>query len=201
MFAHPITASVASPNIFPTTGITVDTAAFVVFAVTPSTVSVKPPSKVNTVTNNVIIIPNTHTVDEFKNFDIFDILISSDIPEIILKLVDINIIGKIKFDIVFPIMFVNNSSNGCKTPAEVIDPVVSINVNNIGSKEFINPTRFCTVSFTKDIQSEKLVSKIVATNINCTKYVICDTLFLFSKDSFIAVNRLCITIIINIIPK
>lgn len=33
--AHPITASVASPKILPTTGITVDTAALVVLAVTP----------------------------------------------------------------------------------------------------------------------------------------------------------------------
>ena len=123
-------------------------------------------------TNKVIIIPSTHTVAEFKNFGIFDIFISSDIPDIILKLVDINTNGKIKLDIVFPIKFINNKSIGCNTPADVIAPVVSINVINIGSKEFVKPTKLCTVSFTREIQLEKLVSNIVATNINSTKYVI-----------------------------
>ena len=79
MIPQPRTVSTASPNIFPTTGITVDTAAFVVLAVTPSTVCVRLPSSDNTVTNSVIIIPNTHIVAEFKNLGILDIFISSDI--------------------------------------------------------------------------------------------------------------------------
>ena len=170
--AQPITASVASPNIFPTTGITVDTAAFVVFAVTPSTVSVKLPSNVNTVINKVIIIPNIHTDVEFKNFGIFDIFTSSEIPDIILKLVEINTTGRIKLDIVFPTKFISNRSIGCNTPADVIAPVVSIKVISIGSKQFVNPTKFCTVSFTKDMHPEKLVRSIVATSTNSTKYVI-----------------------------
>lgn len=185
----------------PTTGITVDTAAFVVLAVTPSTVSVKLPSKVKTVTNSVIIIPNTQIVEEFKNFDNFDIFTSSDIPDIILKLVEINTTGNIKLDIVFPTKLINNRRIGCNTPAEVIDPVVSIKVISIGNRQFVNPTNFCTVSFTKTIQLEKLVRSIVVTNTNSTKYVICDTLFLLPNDSFILDKMLCIAIIIKTIPN
>ena len=118
-----------------------------------------------------------------------------------LKDVEINTTGKTKFDIIFPIKLTNKSNIGWSTPADVIDPVVSINVINIGSKEFVKPTKFCIVSFTNDIELLKLVSRMVATNINSTKYVICDTLLLFSSESFILTSMLCITIIINIIPK
>ena len=152
-------------------------------------------------TNKVIIIPSTHTVAEFKNFGIFDIFISSDIPDIILKLVDINTNGKIKLDIVFPIKFINNKSIGCNTPADVIAPVASIRVINIGRRQLVNPTSFCTVSFTILIEPEKLVSNTVVTNTNSTKYVICDTPFLFSNESFILDNILCITIIIKTTPN
>ena len=41
---QPITVSTASPNIFPTTGIKLETAAFAVFAVIPSTLLLKLPS-------------------------------------------------------------------------------------------------------------------------------------------------------------
>lgn len=197
--AHPITASVASPKIFPTTGITVETAAFVVFAVTPSTVSVKLPSRDKTVINSVMIIPNIHTVLEFKNLDIFDILISSDILDIIFKLVDINIIGNIKLEIVFPIKLTNNSNIGCVILAEVIEPVVNINVIIIGIILLVKPTKFCIVSFTKEILFEKLLKTIVVININSTKYVTCNILLLF-KLLLIAFKILCMIIIINIMP-
>lgn len=118
-----------------------------------------------------------------------------------LRLVEINTIGKIKFEIVFPTKLFNNKSIGCNTPAEVIAPVVNIKVISIGNKQFVNPTNFCTVSFTKTIQPEKLVRSIVVTNINSTKYVICDTLFLLPNDSFILDKMLCITIIIKTIPN
>lgn len=197
--AHPITASVASPNIFPTTGITVETAAFVVLAVTPSTVWVKLPSNESTVTNKVIIIPKVQMVDEFKNLDNLEIFISSDICEIMFKLVEINIIGNIKFEIVFPIKFISNNNIGCTTLAEVIAPVVSIKVINIGNKLLLKPTRFWIVSLTKEIQLEKLVSIIVVINMNSTKYVTWETL-LFSNESLIDDNMLCIIIIISTIP-
>ena len=82
--AHPITASVASPKIFPTTGITVDTAAFVVFAVTPSTVSVILPSSDNTVTNNIVedtlasLEENTTIIEPVKE----DMVIETDTPKV-----------------------------------------------------------------------------------------------------------------------
>ena len=67
--AHPITVSVASPSIFPTTGIKLDTTAFAVFAVTPSTLLLKFPSIETKLTNNVKIVPSIHTVPDLKNFE------------------------------------------------------------------------------------------------------------------------------------
>ena len=55
------------------------------------------------------------------------------------------------------------------------------------------------MSLTKEIQLEKLVSIIVVINMNSTKYVTCETL-LFSNESLIDANILCIIIIINTIP-
>ena len=70
---HPSTLSTTSPNTFPTTGITEDTAALAVFAVIPSTLLLKVPSNDTTPTNNVKTIPNTHTTPVLKNFDNFSI--------------------------------------------------------------------------------------------------------------------------------
>ncbi len=198
--AAPITASVASPNILPTTGITVDTAAFVVFAVTPSTVEVIFPSKDSTVTNSVNIIPNIHIVDEFKNFDSLDIFISSDTLDIIFSIVDINIIGIIKFDIMFPIKLISNIKIGCTTPDDAIEPVASINVIRIGNSKLTKPTSVCILSFTKNIVSENVFIIIVIINMHSTKYAIFDTELLLS-DSLIDCNILFIIIIINIIPN
>ena len=69
--AHPITVSTASPKIFPTTGIKLETAAFAVFAVIPSTLLDKLPSIETRLTNKVKTTPNIHTVDDLKNFDSF----------------------------------------------------------------------------------------------------------------------------------
>ena len=48
--------------------------------------------------------------------------------------------------------FLGQGWNVGNTPADVIDPVVSINVISIGNKLFVNPTKFCIVSFTKEMQ-------------------------------------------------
>ena len=82
---HPSTVSTESPNIFPTTGIRLDTAAFVVLAVIPSTLLVKVPSNEITPTNTVSIIPKNHTILDFMNLEIFSICILSDIFETIIK--------------------------------------------------------------------------------------------------------------------
>ena len=113
---------------------------------------------------------------------------------------EINIIGSIKFDIAFPIKLISINNAGCITPADVIAPVVSIKVIKIGNKLLVNPTKSCIVSFTKEIQFEKLENIIVAININCTKYVICETL-LFASESLTEFNILCIIIIISTIPN
>lgn len=54
---HPITVSTASDNILPTTGIRFDTAAFVVFAVIPSTVLLRVPSRDTIPINIVRVVP------------------------------------------------------------------------------------------------------------------------------------------------
>lgn len=66
---HPNTVSTASPNILPTTGIAELTIAFVVFAVTPSTLLVNVPSKDTIPTNIVKTIPKNHTIPDFKNLE------------------------------------------------------------------------------------------------------------------------------------
>ena len=115
------------------------------------------------------------------------------------KLVDINTTGNMKFDIAFPIKFIKSNNIGCIIPADVIAPVVNINVISIGIKLLLNPTRFCIVFFTYDIQFENVLTISVIISISSTKYVTCDTL-LFSSESLIDDNILCIMIIIKIIP-
>lgn len=78
-------------------------------------------------------------------------------------------IGSIKLDIAFPIKLISSNNIGCTTPADVIEPVVNIKVIKIGNKLLVNPTKFSMVSFTKEIQVEKLVNIIVTININSTK--------------------------------
>ena len=62
-----ITVSTASPKIFPTIGIKLDTAALVVFTVRPSTPFVILPSKEATPTNIVSAIPKIHITVLFMN--------------------------------------------------------------------------------------------------------------------------------------
>ena len=73
------------------------TAAFVVFAVIPSTLDVNVPSKDSTPTNNVNIIPNPQTILDFINFDNFVICTLSLILDTIFKTIIIEITGNIKF--------------------------------------------------------------------------------------------------------
>ena len=76
---HPKTESTASPNIFPTTGIILETAAFAVFAVIPSMLLLNEPSNDKTPTKIVNIIPKNQTILLLKNFVIFDICTLSEI--------------------------------------------------------------------------------------------------------------------------
>ena len=64
---HPRTVSTASPKIFPTTGIKLETAALVVFAVIPSTLLVRLPSNETTPTKIVRTIPKIQTMLDRKN--------------------------------------------------------------------------------------------------------------------------------------
>ena len=196
---QPITASVASPRIFPTTGIEVETTAFVVLAVTPSTVCVKLPSKDKTVTKKVIIIPIIHIEDDLKNFASFPTWISLDILDTIPSAVPIKTNGNMKLVMILPTKFINSNRIGLRTPAVVIEPVVNINVINIGIKLLEKPTKSCIVFFMFEIMFEKFVKTKVAISMYCTKYVILDT-FLFSKFWLIELNILWITIITTIIP-
>ena len=66
---EPRTTSTESPKAFPTTGINVDVAAFIPFAVNPSTLLVNVPSSDNILTNIVMTNPKNHVIPDFKNFD------------------------------------------------------------------------------------------------------------------------------------
>ena len=90
---HPRTASILSPKILPTTGIKLDTAALVVFAVNPSTEEDKVPSKESIDVNIVRIIPNIHTIEDFRNLEIPSSCPFSKILEVIVKLIEIRSIG------------------------------------------------------------------------------------------------------------
>ena len=70
--------STESPKIFPTTGMKLETAAFAVLAVIPSTELLKVPSMDKAHTKIVSIMPNTQTMEDFKNFDNRSICILSE---------------------------------------------------------------------------------------------------------------------------
>ncbi len=75
---QPIMLSTESPNIFPTTGIKLETAAFAVLAVMPSTELLNVPSTDKEQTKIVKIIPKIQTIEDFKNLDNRLICILSD---------------------------------------------------------------------------------------------------------------------------
>ena len=62
--------ALAAVGMLSTTGITVETAAFVVLAVIPSTLEERVPSKDKIEVKIVKIIPKIHTIEDFKNFEI-----------------------------------------------------------------------------------------------------------------------------------
>ena len=78
--------------------------------------------------------------------------------------------GKIKLVIKLPIKFNNISKTGFITPADTIDPVVSIKVIIRGIKEFENPTKSIIESLTIFIISEKLFKTRVIIIIYWAKY-------------------------------
>ena len=165
---HPKTESTASPNIFPTTGIKLDTAAFAVLAVIPSILLLKVPSKDITPTNIVNTIPKNHIMLLLKNFVIFDICTLSEILEAI-DIVAITKTNGIKmFCIIFPIKFIKNKIMGCTTPPVTMLPVYVINVIKIGINAFINPIILLDVSFINNIMSVKFASIKLTINMYCT---------------------------------
>lgn len=103
MELHPITVSTASPNIFPTTGIKLDTAALAVLAVMPSTLLLKVPSTDTTPTKRVSTTPKIHTTLVLKNFDNLSICTLSEILDITPSEVEISTNGIIIPVIKFPI--------------------------------------------------------------------------------------------------
>ena len=100
---HPNTLSTTSPKTFPTTGITLDTIDFAVFAVIPSTLLLNVPSNDTIPTNIVNKTPRNHTTPDFKNFDILSTCTLSEILDIIENTTIINTIGISASAIIFPI--------------------------------------------------------------------------------------------------
>lgn len=106
-------------SIFPTTGIKLETAALVVFAVIPSTELLKLPSSETTPTKSVSTIPKIHIILDLKYFDNLSICTLSDILETIAKAVDISSNGKISTFIRFPINVIINNKIGSNNPTDV----------------------------------------------------------------------------------
>ena len=138
---QPKTVSTASPNIFPTIGMLLLTIAFAVFAVIPSILLDNVPSKEITPTNVVSITPKIHIIPELNVFDILSICTLSPIFDTILSVAAINTAGIKKLCIIFPIKFIINKMAGSNILLVVMLPVYSINDTNIGTSEFINPTK------------------------------------------------------------
>ena len=165
---QPITVSTASPNIFPTTGIKLDTAAFAVLAVTASTLPLKLPSTEVSPTNIVSTTPNTHTTLLLKNFDSLSICTLSDIFDTIPSEVDISTIGIITFVTKFPMNVITNNRMPCIKFADTTCPVVIINVINIGTNKFMKFTKFCIDSFIMSNICTKFVIINVTISMYCT---------------------------------
>lgn len=106
----------------PTIGIKLDTAAFVVFTVSPSTPFVILPSKEVTPTNNVNTIPKIHTIELFINFDNLSTCTLSEILDIIFNATDIRVAGISNVFIKFPINVIMNKIIDCKTLAVTTFP-------------------------------------------------------------------------------
>lgn len=119
---EPSTVSIESPNAFPTTGINVEVAAFIPFAVNPSILLVNAPSNDKMLTKTVIINPKNHVILDFKNLDSFPICTLSDKLDIIPRAVAIKVRGKINNVIEFPINTTAKIINGCIKETEVTLP-------------------------------------------------------------------------------
>ena len=129
---------------------------------------VKLPSKDKTPINNVKTTPKNHTMLDLKNplnLFIWTLLV---ILDIITSTVIIDIIGIIKFFIIFAINSIKNNKIGSMTAVVVIFPVYAISVIRSGTKVSENPTKFSIVSFTSFNISEKFDIIIVTIKIYCT---------------------------------
>ena len=161
---QPITESTASPNILPTTGMKLDTAALVVLAVNPSTLLLKVPSKETTPTKIVSITPKTQTMLDLKNLESLSIWSLFEILETIPSAVETNTTGIIISFIKFPINVIINNKIGSNILLEAILPVVIINVIKIGISKLQKLTKLSTDSFTIFITSAKLFIIILVIN-------------------------------------
>ena len=161
---QPSTLSTTSPNILPTTGITLETAALAVLAVIPSTLLLKVPSKDTTPTNIVKKIPKNHITPDFKNFAIFSICIFSETLEIIKNTTITKTIGIKTSAIIFPVKLQINNIIGSINVLVATFPVYTIKVSSNGISTFINPTKLLAVSLTNFIISVKF--DIISVTIN-----------------------------------
>ena len=153
---QPMMLSTESPKIFPTTGIKFETAAFAVFAVIPSTELLSVPSIDNEQTKMVKTMPKIHTIEDFKNFDNRSICILSEMFEIMPSVMEMSNIGMRKFEIKFPMKLIINKMIGWIIPVVVMQPVVSISVDNSGISKFIKLTISWMESRVKSITETKL---------------------------------------------
>lgn len=112
----PITMSTESPKAFPTTGISVELAAFNPFNESPSILLVSELSKEIMLINIATTIPNKYVIPDLKNLEIFSILISSDRLAIIPITVAISVSGIIIIVIAFPIKIIINIIKGSIKP-------------------------------------------------------------------------------------
>ena len=119
---EPSTISTESPNVFPTTGIKVDVAAFIPLAVSPSTLLVNVPSKDKILTNIVITRPKNQVIPDLKKLDNFPICILSDKLDTILSDVAISVIGNTNKVIVLPINTIAKIIRGCIKETDAILP-------------------------------------------------------------------------------
>ena len=122
ILVHPKTVSTESPNAFPTTGTKLETTAFVVLAVTPSTLLDKLPSIDKTPTKSVTTTPKNQTILDLKNLDNLSTWILSDMLDMIPSAVPISKIGITKFWIILLINTIEPSIIGCTTETDIILP-------------------------------------------------------------------------------
>ena len=93
----------------------------------------------------------------------------SDIFDAMLSIMLAVVIGSITKFIMFPINITAKINIGCKTAPEATCPVAIIKDIRIGTKQFINPTKFDIVFFMLSIITAKFAIIIVIISMYSTK--------------------------------